>query len=212
MSPVTTIYRYHQAVNVIGSRVDAATTAWVAAVVANGGTVSLGRQTIVDNLIVGIKSDGIWTKFDRLWLLAAENSQSALTDIKAASLATVINSPTFTADRGYKGNGAGSGTYIDSNFNPTTATSPQFVQNSACIFGWDNTGGVEHSGILGNFSDTVTRIVPGWDGDSHLYWNINSSTGASVTWTNDKAHLLHHLIWNWLRCGALLETTLAASK
>ena len=86
---------------------DAATIAWVNQVVTNGGTVSAGRQTLVDNLIVGLKADGIWTKLERLWLFAAENTISALTDLVGLTLATANNSPTFTADVGYTGVDAG---------------------------------------------------------------------------------------------------------
>src|SRR5215475_3606794 len=82
---------------------DAATTAWVAQVVTNGGSVSSGRQTLVDNFIVGAKADGFWTKLDRLWFHWAENQPQALTDMIALTLATAVNSPTFTVDRGYTG-------------------------------------------------------------------------------------------------------------
>ena len=80
---------------------EAETTAWVAEVVSNGGTVSAGRQTIVNDLIAGLKADGIWAKLDRLWLFAAEDQPSALTDLVGLTLATAVNSPTFTADEGY---------------------------------------------------------------------------------------------------------------
>jgi hypothetical protein len=94
--------------------------AWVAAVVANGGSVSAGRQSLVRALIAGLKTDGIFTKLDRLWLLPAENQPSALTDIVANSLATAVNSPTFTTDRGYTGEDNASPTkYISTTFNPS---------------------------------------------------------------------------------------------
>ena len=84
---------------------EAETTAWVAEVVSNGGTVSAGRQTIVNDLIAGLKADGVWIKLDRLWLFAAEDQPSALTDLVGLTLATAVNSPTFTADEGYTSNG-----------------------------------------------------------------------------------------------------------
>src|SRR5262245_4406995 len=114
---------------------DAATTAWVNAVVTNGGTVSAGRQTTVNTLITTLKSAGIWTKLDRLWLWAAENQPSALTDLVGLSLATAVNSPCFTADRGYTGNGSTS--YIDTLFDPTTGTA--FNQNSCHFSVWVRT-------------------------------------------------------------------------
>jgi hypothetical protein len=115
--------------------IDAATLAWIAAVVGNGGTVSGARQALVNNLIVGLKADGIFTKLDRLWLFAGEDQPSALTDIIANSLATAVNSPTFTVDRGYAGDASTS--YIDTGYNPTGG--PNYVQDSAQFSVWDNT-------------------------------------------------------------------------
>lgn len=115
---------------------DAATTAWAAAVVTAGGTVSGARKTLVDQLIVGLKADGVWAKLDRLWIFAAENSQSALVDLVALTQATPVSSPTFTADRGYAGNGSSS--YINSNFNAFTS-GVNWTLNSAHMSGWSNT-------------------------------------------------------------------------
>src|SRR5262245_26962066 len=100
---------------------NAETIMWVNAVVGDGGRVSSGRQTIVDALIKLLKSGSVWSNLDRLWLFAAENSQSALRDIKSFSAATANGSPTFTTDRGYTGTNASSTVYINSNFNPSTA-------------------------------------------------------------------------------------------
>lgn len=147
---------------------DAATLAWVAAVVANGGTVSAGREQIVDDLIVGLKSDGLFTKLDRLWLLAAENAPSALTDIIADALATATSSPTFAVDAGYTGDGATS--YVDSNFNPASAPSPKYVLGDATLFGWSNTGGTENKQFVGYGAETF--IYPQF-GDTNCYYNIN---------------------------------------
>ncbi len=107
--------------NVAGnpSTFDEDTVAWAAAVISNGGGVSAGREALVDDLIVGLKADGVWTKLDRLWLFAAEDAPSALTDLVATATATAVNTPTFTVDQGYAGDGATS--YLDTNFVPSTA-------------------------------------------------------------------------------------------
>ncbi len=162
---------------------DAATTAWVAAVVVNGGTVSGARQTVVNNLIVGLKADGVFTKLDRLWLFAAENAPSALTDIISDSLATAVNAPTFATDLGYTGDGSSS--YVDSNFNATTASSPHFVQNSASIGAWSNTSGTETGGFLGLLANSRdTAIEPddngvNWGTINNFEIAINSAGEAS---------------------------------
>lgn len=140
---------------------EAETTAWVAAVVSNGGTVSAGRQMEVNTLIAGLKTDGVWTKLDRLWLLAAENEPSALTDLVADSLATATNSPTFTTDAGYAGDGTNS--FIHTNYNPVT-DGVNYIQDSAHISAWDTvaafpSGGFALMGATDNVSKT-TAIFP----------------------------------------------------
>jgi hypothetical protein len=92
----------------------AETTAWVAQVVTNGGTVSAGRQTIVNNFIYAEKQAGTWALTDDYWGLWAENAPQALTSLKQRRLATVVAAPTFTADRGYTGNGTTS--YVNTGF------------------------------------------------------------------------------------------------
>lgn len=149
---------------------DSATTAWASAVVTAGGTVSGTRKTLVDALIVGLKSDGIWTKIDRLWIFAAENSQSALIDLVVLTQATAVSSPTFTIDRGYAGNG--SSAYIDSNFNPTSG-SPNYTQNSASYFVWNNTSGLVGSPWVASQSSSF--MIIGFSVNNHDYFAINDA-------------------------------------
>lgn len=160
------------------STFDAATDAWVAAVIANGGSVSDPRKAIVDALIVGLKADGLFTKLDRLWLFAAEDQPSALTDIIADSLATAVNSPTFTVDRGYTGNA--SNMQVDTNFNATTATTPNFVQNSGSFFVWSNTSASDNVPAFNDQSDHTT-IYPNQTGTAYFQVNATPySTNAAV--------------------------------
>jgi hypothetical protein len=156
---------------------DAATIAWISAVVAAGGSVSAPRQTIVNNLIVGLKADGIFTKLDRLWLHAAENSQSALTDLIADQAATPSGSPTFTADQGYTFDGAA--TFIDTNFNPSTAGG-NFVQDSAHMSTWPTAVTAATWAQFGNFVVTQGIELP-WATDRwFMYINDGSQVNTGV--------------------------------
>lgn len=166
----------------VGVSADAETAAWVAAVFAVDATVVGGaRQTLVNNLIVGLKNDGVWSKLDRLFLFAAATATEARVDIVAAQLATAVNSPTFTTDRGYTGIPANL-TYIDSNFAPSTATTPKMVHGDGCIFGWSNTAGADHGAMVG--INGHTRIIPQYDGDNLAYYCI---FGGDVTVSNNPA-------------------------
>jgi hypothetical protein len=69
-------------------------------------------------LVEGLRDDGILAKLDRLWVFAQPTQAQALVDLVASTTATAVNSPTFTANRGYTGDGVTS--YINSLFNPST--------------------------------------------------------------------------------------------
>jgi hypothetical protein len=151
---------------------DADTDAWETAVTGNGGTVSGGRKIIVNDLIVSLKGDGIWAKLDRLWLFAAEDAASALTDLVATALATTSNSPTFNADLGYTGNG--SNMSIDTGFNASTAGG--LYGDDANWFVWSNTsaGDAGFGRIFGTSPDQ-TRCIPRGSDDT-TYNRINTAS------------------------------------
>jgi hypothetical protein len=158
---------------------DADTEAWVAAVVSNGGSVSAGRQSIVNDLIVDLKADGIWDKLDRLWLFAAEDAPGALTDLVGLSLATATNSPTFTADLGYTG---ASTKYIDSNFNPSTAGG-NYAQNSASLAAWTETTTGIAGAIVGASVPSTYQIYSRYSDDT-AYWRINITSDVAQASTD----------------------------
>lgn len=96
------------------------------------------RLALIETLIVTLKTAGVWTVFDRLWLFAAQNSTQALTDLVTRSVATAVNTPTFTADRGVTGNGSTS--YINTNYDPTV-NGVNFTQNAGHIAHYTNLAG-----------------------------------------------------------------------
>ncbi|MBN9086257.1 MAG: hypothetical protein J0J01_05075 [Reyranella sp.] len=89
---------------------------WVQAVRSVGGRVSTARAALVEKLVKGLKADGVWPLLDRLWLFAAENGMQARMDVRAQVLASAVNGPTFTTNRGYTGDALAA--YLDTNSNP----------------------------------------------------------------------------------------------
>lgn len=90
-----------------------------------------GRLWLIDQMIRQLKQYGIWQKLDVLWVLSAHDSQAARLNWKNPSsyTLTAVNSPTFTADRGYTGNGTTS--YVNTGWAPNngvnfTSTSAMF--------------------------------------------------------------------------------------
>ena len=153
---------------------DADTLAWQAAVIAAGGSVSAARRDLVDALILSLKSSGVWSRLDRLWLHAAENSAQGLVDLKGASGATAVNAPTFTANRGFQGNGTTS--YLNTNFNPGTAPSPNYTRNDAGYGYWEVSADSGSSAPIGNNNDK-NRIVTG--GTTPRAFEVNSATATN---------------------------------
>lgn len=65
------------------------------------------HRTAINNLIKALKTNGVWAKLDSLYLLAAHTSQAALLNWKGnARNLIAYNSPVFTPDQGFAGDGA----------------------------------------------------------------------------------------------------------
>ena len=107
------------------------------------------RIFVIDQTIAGLKNAGLWTKLDCLWFMAAEVADQALTNWISGSFTMTVNgTPTFTADRGYTGNNSSG--YLQTGFNPTTAPSPQFTQNSASYGFYSRTSGSGNGTCIGH--------------------------------------------------------------
>ena len=99
---------------------------------AASGVTLTADKTNYDTLICGLVSDGVWN-FDTLYIWAAPTQATALINLANPGTfnGTTHGTVSFTAYQGFTGDG--STFYIDSGFNPSTATSPNFVQNSATV-------------------------------------------------------------------------------
>jgi hypothetical protein len=96
-------------------------------------------KALINGLVAdGVCTDTTWGNLDALYLFAAQDATTAkLNWVQATYGATVVNSPTFTVDQGYLTDG--STNYVDTNFDPFLAVSPNYVQNSAYAGMWSNT-------------------------------------------------------------------------
>lgn len=120
---------------------------------------TFARKAAINALIVALKTAGIWSKLDTFYVLAAADSQAARCNwITNLYNLTAVASPTFLADRYYLGNGTTS--YLNSGFNPTTAPSPKFTQDSATLFHWsltDLANGGTNSADIGSGNSRIGR-------------------------------------------------------
>lgn len=168
-----------RAASASGGSFDSATTAWVNAVVAAGGAVSPTQKSRVDALIVGLKSDGLFSSNSRLWITAGESDRKQATiDIMNLTVATEHATPTIGAG-GYTGNG--STMYVDLNTKPS-----DYSQFSASYGAYDRTNSTSTGSdvIIGAFDGTVLSDFIPMLGATTFNARINGLGGDSTSGTN----------------------------
>jgi hypothetical protein len=135
------------------------------------------RKGLINTLIVGLKADGVWASLDVLYLLASHDAQAARLNAKAPATfaATAVNSPTFTTDRGYAGDGSTS--YLNTGYTPSTAGG-QFVQNSASFGVYVNAGVDTALTAATAMGAGNSNLVPRRSGD-FVFGNVSSGTVAN---------------------------------
>jgi len=95
---------------------------------------SASQQILQNQLVLDLKSGGIWSKLDSFAVFATDgDSDFALIDWIRLTDMTAVNSPTFTTDSGFNGDGASS--YIDTNFTISTDAT-NYTQNNASTFAY----------------------------------------------------------------------------
>lgn len=136
------------------------------------------RKARINDLVVGLKADGVWTKLDWLVLLAASTAQQALLNWRMPSkVLQSVNSPTFTVDRGFMGDGATSYLSLGEAFN---ASGNLYALNSASLGVWCNLQGAKTGArpLIGSTQSTRSYIGPANTGAGGA--RINDSTTLNL--------------------------------
>ncbi len=132
------------------------------------------RKALLDALIVGLKSDGVWARLDWLSLFAAHGAQPARLNAKNPAQAfSLVAAPTFTADRGYAGNGSSS--YLNSGWNPLS-NAVHYAQNACHLGVWVNSNPTNSGWAAGSLA---ARINPN-NGATTVSFAAQSGSGSSV--------------------------------
>ena len=82
---------------------------------------SAAQQTLQNTLVTDLKTAGVWDKLDVFYVFATDGDSDYATlnwKTPTSFQTTKVNSPTFTTNQGYQGDGSSS--YLDTNFNPNT--------------------------------------------------------------------------------------------
>ena len=137
---------------------------------------SNARKTLINNLIVGLIADGVWSKLDWLCLMAAHAEQAGRLNAKNPTKAlTAFNSPTFTTDLGFTGNGSTS--YLSTGEAPS-GSGRQYTQNDAHFSVWKNSTNTGSSPDLGG-SEANIRLNPNWGGTNGIV-RVNTNTDSGL--------------------------------
>lgn len=165
------------------------------------------RKGLINELITGLKLDGIWSKLSWLSLLAAHDAQAALLNVKAPTKSlTAILSPTFTVDRGYQGNGSTS--YLESPESLTAAG--QYTLNSASIGVYVNQAGTTTQrtaiGVRAGDRATLYATSTGWfaavnstsAGEISIPTSVNTGLIAAFRGSSSKAGIRGNGIYTYI--------------
>ncbi|QMP84778.1 putative YapH protein [Flavobacterium phage vB_FspP_elemoA_13-1B] len=118
---------------------------------------SASQQIIQNQLVIDLKAGGVWNKLDVLYIFANDGGGDFGTlnwKSPLANQATLINTPTFTTNEGFMGNGTSS--YIDTNFNPATQ-GVNYTLDNASRYAYVFTGSAGQR-FEGNLLDNNMRL------------------------------------------------------
>ena len=133
-------------------------------------------------LICGLVIDGVWAKLDALYMLAQQTQADARLNLISTNYTALILARSglrpipqlvgaFTAFQGMT-------TFSwDTQFNPTTATSPNYTQNSASFGFWTSASPQESFPQMGN--DVTSSIYDNYTG-ALFYSRVNNAAIGSV--------------------------------
>jgi hypothetical protein len=179
------------------------------------GTYDTARQAAINDLIVALKSDGIWAKLDVMCIAGLTESDSLVNWKTPGTFnGTAVNSPTFTADRGFTFNG--STNYVNTNFTPSTAVGI-YALNSAHISVYSRTNSALAQTEMGA-NATVglgNCYIAARFSDGNCYYGLNSNGSSFVSSSSSQLLLANRsgaTSVQFYRSGVSMHTTSSDSS
>ena len=119
---------------------------------------SAARQRLISDHIVALKDAGIWALLDIYYVMAAHDEQASRLNWKNPAAFTLEANGviTFTADRGWQGDGSSG--YLDTGWIPSV-NGVNYQLNSASFGGYSRTDIAEDSQIMGVSKTTTTQAA-----------------------------------------------------
>ena len=129
---------------------EAETEAYITKATVLGGEIDY--KDAVNNLVLDLKSDGLFDKFDCLYLANKEGVGSRVNLINPSIVADVINNVSFTDKKGWIADDAISA--LDLNYNPSTSTKYTAGKGTLGLFITDSSGTPSVLDLIGAFSNS----------------------------------------------------------
>jgi hypothetical protein len=143
------------------------------------------RQTLYANLIDAIVDAGVFPKLDGLYIFAAEDEGTALTNLIQESYRAMrqdlAGTTTWTLDSGYSG--GGNNAQISSRLIPSTAVGANCTQNSASIGCWIGETGTTAGQVINdgaNDGSSLKSVIYHAFTDGRTYGRVNSASSISA--------------------------------
>lgn len=189
--------------------------------VALGATVDTSREGYINDLVLGLKADGNWPELALLQMFNSPTDASSLfnwTNIYAF-FPTKHGTLTFTANKGYTGNGTNG--YINSHYHDGLSTLTNNIDDIT-LFAWNLTNSAHTSALFGAnpavLGASQSLIQPKRADTSKAGADLNSASPANQTtntiadasglWAIQRVNSAEFGIY---RNGVLIETMTNAS-
>jgi len=139
-------------------------------------------KTIYDALISGLVADGDFSTLDGLYIWRQDRTAALLNLRQNAYNLTEHGTVSFSSSLGYTGNGTDF--YLDTGFNPFSASSPQYTKDSASVGVYvqsNITSGTSGGYVLGADSTGTLHLAPFYSGNSIYAINGDNKSVSSST-------------------------------
>jgi hypothetical protein len=141
------------------------------------------RAELIDQLYNSLVAAGVLPKLDALYVLAAADSQAAkLNWIANQYNLTEVNAPTFTADRGFAGDGSTS--YLSTGFQPSTAAAAKMTLDNAHLSVWSRTDSAANVTDIGVSGGTAGTRIDSRRADGTCLGRVADTTSLFVAVPN----------------------------
>lgn len=141
----------------------------------------------ITTLICGMVTDGTFSLLDGLYIFATDSTTDAKLNLISASFTgTITPTLTFTPNVGWAGDDVSG--FLDTGFNPSTATTPHYTQNSASYGAYVLTSRADSNSFMdfgaSNTTFTAFTFLNIFSAAGTMQYNLNSAGADTFATAN----------------------------